>query len=137
MTGNSVSRSNSVEFAPVHAGDVARELADRDLHAQADAQVRDLAARARPATARILPSIPRPPKPPGTRMPSASARRSRGRLVGVERLGVDPVDLDPAAVQEARVAQRLDDGQVGVLELDVLADERDPHRLRRRRRRAR
>ncbi len=41
ITGKGVSGSNSVEFAPVHAGDVAGELGDRDLHAQADAQVRD------------------------------------------------------------------------------------------------
>ena len=60
-------------------------------------------------------------------MPSAS-REPRADLAVVERLRVHPVDLDRAAVLEARVAQRLDDGQVRVLELDVLADERDPHR---------
>ena len=47
----------------------------------------------------------------------------------VELLGVHPVDLHAPAVHEARVAQRLDDRQVGVLEADVLAHERDPHRL--------
>ena len=113
----------------VHVGDVAGELAHRDLHAQADAEVRDPRSRATRA-ARILPSIPRPPKPPGTRMPSAPARRRRASLV-VERLGVHPVDLDLGAVLEARVAQRLDDRHVGVLELDVLADERDAHGRRR------
>ena len=35
-----------------------------------------------------------------------------------------------AAVQEAAWRSASDDRQVGVLELHVLADERDPHRLR-------
>ena len=77
--------------------------------------------------ARILPSMPRPPKPPGMRMPSAPPRRSlRDGVVG-QQLGVDPVDLDLAVVMKARVAQRLGDRQVGVLQRDVLADERDLH----------
>ena len=62
-------------------------------------------------------------------MPSAAARRWRRDRVVVERLGVDPVDLDGAVVVEARVAQRLGDRQVGVLQRDVLADERDLHGL--------
>ena len=77
--------------------------------------------------AAILPSMPRTPKPPGIRMPSASCDPVLDLLVA-ERLGVHPVDLDPAAVLEAGVAQGLDDGEVRVLELDVLADQRDPHR---------
>jgi hypothetical protein len=78
----------------VHAGDVARELGHGDLHAQADAQVRDLPARGRRARRRSC--------------PRCRGRRSRRDedavdalqpLVGVaalELLGVDPVDLDVA-----------------------------------------
>ena len=58
-------------------------------------------------------------------MPSAFCEPG-GDLGIADRLGVDPVDLDPAAVVDAGVPERLDDRQVGVLELDVLADERDP-----------
>ena len=58
-----------------------------------------------------------------------------GELVGVELLGVDQLDLDLDAVVVAAVEQRLDDRLVGVRELHVLADERDPHRRPRRRRR--
>jgi hypothetical protein len=76
MTGHSVSMSNSVELAPVHPGDVAGELRHGDLHAEADPEVRH-ALLAGDRAARILPSMPRPPKPPGTRMPSAPARRRR------------------------------------------------------------
>ncbi len=61
-------------------------------------------------------------------MPSTSASASRARGV-VEALGVHPLDLHAAAELEARVAQRLHDRQVGVLELDVLADQRDLDRV--------
>ena len=127
ITGYGVSGSNSVELAPsmpttwransATAICIPRQMPRNGIRC----------SRATRAAA-ILPSIPRPPKPPGMRMPSRRAQ-ALGSLVGVERLGVDPVDLDAAAVLEAGVAQRLDDGQVGVLELHVLADERDAHGL--------
>ena len=41
ITGYGVSGSISVEFAPSSPHDVARELGDRDVHAEADAEVRD------------------------------------------------------------------------------------------------
>ena len=44
-------------------------------------------------------------------------------------LGLDPVDLDLGAVVEPGVLQALDDGQVGVGQLHVLADQADAHRL--------
>ena len=49
----------------------------------------------------------------------------------VERhvLGVDPAHVHPAAVVDARVLQRLVHRQVRVVELDVLADERDLDRV--------
>ena len=45
-----------------------------------------------------------------------------------ELLGVDPVELHLQAVGAAGVGQGLHDGEVGVLELYVLADDRDPYR---------
>ena len=45
-------------------------------------------------------------------------------LVG-ERLGVDPADLGVDFVRPGRVAERLGDREVGVGQLDVLADEGD------------
>ena len=69
--------------------------------------------------------MPRTPKPPGTQIastpPSAFARppavwhSSRG----------DPADRDLGVVGEAAGAQRLGDRQVGVGQVDVLADQRD------------
>ena len=58
-------------------------------------------------------------------MPSASSSRATALALG-QRLGVDPEHVDLRAVVEAAVPQRLDHGQVGVRELHVLADKRDP-----------
>ena len=44
-------------------------------------------------------------------------------------LGLDPFDLDLRTVMETGVLERLDDRQVGVGQLDVLADDPDPDRL--------
>ena len=49
-----------------------------------------------------------------------------GEGIGLELLGADEVDLDVDAVVPAAVLERLDHRLVGVLELDVLADQRDP-----------
>ena len=76
MTGNGVSGSNSVEFAP------SMPTTWRAKSATAICMPRQMprngifCSRAiRDAV--ILPSIPRTPKPPGIRMPSACATRSR------------------------------------------------------------
>ena len=45
----------------------------------------------------------------------------------VGRLGVDPVDLELDAVVDRGVLERLGHREVGVVELDVLADQGDPH----------
>ena len=102
----------------------ARELGDRDVHAEADAEVRDPAARARRGRrgssppSRASRSHPgrarrRPPRASSAAsssdMPSASTQRTRTR----------------SAVVGARVLERLVHGEVGVVELHVLADERD------------
>ena len=44
-----------------------------------------------------------------------------------EALGFDPVDLDLDVVGDAAVQQRFFQALVGILVLDVLADQRDVH----------
>ena len=62
------------------------------------------------------------------------ARRPRRRVlprrrVGLAVVGGDPADLDLRAVREPAGAQRLGDRQVGIGQVDVLADQRDSHGL--------
>ena len=88
ITGYGVSGSISVEFAPSSPHDVARELRDGDVHAEADAEVRD-PALARDAAGEDL------------ALPAARAEAARdehavdllerlGRLLERHVLGVDP-----------------------------------------------
>ena len=58
------------------------------------------------------------------------ARRTTQHLLGVavgKRLAVDELDLHVLAQVRARVVQRLDDGEIRVGQLGVLAHERDLH----------
>lgn len=48
-----------------------------------------------------------------------------GLGLGLEVLSIHPADVELLAQVHGRVLQSLDDGQVGVLRLDVLADEGD------------
>ena len=41
------------------------------------------------------------------------------------RLGIHPVDVDFRVVEETGVGQRLGNAHVGVVQIDVLADQRD------------
>jgi hypothetical protein len=99
------------------AGHVARELDGGHLHAQADAQVGHLVLAGKAGGA-ILPSMPRLPKPPGTRMASylASCDTARG-----DGFRVDVVDLHAHMVLHAGVAQRLVERLVAVGQVHVLA----------------
>jgi len=92
----------------LHAADAAGELADRHVHAEADAEIghtvlarepcrRDLALEAAAAEAAGDQHAVAAGKPLGYRV-------TQLRTVVEQRLRVDPVDLDPTAVQEARVA---------------------------------
>ena len=49
----------------------------------------------------------------------------RRRILALEHLALDPVELDLDLVGDAAVRQRLDQRLVGVLEAGVLADDRD------------
>ena len=74
--------------------------------------------------ARILPSAPRWPKPPGTRMPLTCSRNGAGSsFSNTSRL--DPVEIDLDLVGDAAVRQRLDQRFVGVLHAGVFADDGD------------
>jgi hypothetical protein len=73
----------------------------------------------------ILPSMPRLPKPPGTRI--ASYFCSWLTLSGVIGLGVEVVDLHAHVVLQPGVAQRLVQRLVAVRQVDVLADHGDLH----------
>ncbi len=74
--------------------------------------------------ARIIPSMPRLPNPPGTRM-----RVDLEELAGIARpfesLRVDEDQIGLDAVGEPTVDQRLVERLVGVGEIDVLADDAD------------
>ena len=129
MTGYGVSGSISVEFAP------SRPQTWRANSETATCMPRQMprygiASSRATRQARIFPSQPREPKPPGTSTPSTPAS-SRARLLERHVLGVDPADDDVAAVVDAGVLERLVDREVGVVELHVLADERDLDRSRR------
>ena len=76
-----------------HAGDVARELADGDLHAEADAEVRD-AALAGDARGADLALDAAAAEAAGDQDAVGVGEPALGGLVGLQRLGVDPVDLD-------------------------------------------
>ena len=109
--------------------DVPRELGDGDVHAEADAEVRD-------------PALARDPAGEDLALPAARAEAAGdedavdlleqlGRLLVGHVLGVDPVDAHLRALVDARVLERLVHREVGVVELHVLADERDRHLLAR------
>ena len=77
-------------------------------------------------TEAILPSVPRSPKPPGTRM--ACIGSSVGgdlRLGMLEQFGVEPLDVDLHPVGEAAVDERLGQALIGVLQADIFADHAD------------
>ncbi len=107
----------------LHVADVAGVVDDRHLHAEADAEERHLLL-AGVATGRDLALDPALAEAAGDE--DAVGILERG---GVEVLGADQVDLDVDAVVVAAVLERLDHRLVGVLELHVLADERDLDRL--------
>ena len=103
--------------------DVAGQLDDRALEAEAQPEVRD------PAVAGVLrgedlaldPAVAEPTRDEDPGDPG----EGRGRVLRGERLGVDPADPDVDPVRPGGVADRLGHAHVGVGQLDVLADEAD------------
>ncbi|MPL84476.1 hypothetical protein SDC9_30441 [bioreactor metagenome] len=107
-----------------HAGEVARCLDHRHLHAKADAEIGDA------LFARILRGAD---LAFGAALAEAAGHQDRVELFkmragvfALEDLGVDPFGLHPHPVRHAAVGQRLSDRLVGVLELHVFADDRHP-----------
>ena len=108
----------------VEPDDVARELGDGDVHAEADAEIRDLVARARRGRRGSSPPsrASRSRRGRARRRPSRAARRASSSdmsSASTQRTRTR------AAVVDARVLERLVHREVGVLQLHVLADERD------------
>ena len=123
-------RSAGVELARVGAREPAHvtcELDHRALHAEAQAEER-------------YPLLPGEAGGGDLALDAADAEASGDHdavepaqaTLGEEAFGVvgrDPVDLDLRADLEAAVLERFDHREVGVGEVDVLADEPDTHRL--------
>ena len=107
----------------LEAADVARELRDGDVHAEADAEVRDPLLARDPAGEDLA--------LPAARAEAAGDEHAVGRLELLDRLlvghvlGVEPAHVHLRALVHARVLERLVHGEVGVVQLHVLADERD------------
>ncbi len=118
MTG-----SNSAELAPAQVGDVARELGDRHLHAETDAEVRHqvLAGVARSADLALDAADPEA----AGHQDAVHLGEDLVDLLGRERLGVDPLHVDLVVVEDAGVVERLVHREVRVGQLHVLADQRD------------
>ena len=108
-----------------HAADVARKLDDGALHAEAEAEEREL------VLARVLDGL-------DLALDAAVAEAARHehalaadedlveiRLLVLDLLRVDPVDLHLRVICDAAMVQRLRDRDVGIGELDVLADDSD------------
>ena len=107
----------------VEPDDVPGELRHRHVHAEADAEVRD-AALARDAAGEDLP-LPAARAEAAGHEDAVHRLEQLGSLVVRHVLGVDPANANRAAAVQPGVLERLVHGEVRVLELHVLADERD------------
>src|SRR5206468_318672 len=103
--------------------DVAGVLRDGDVHPEADAEVRDAALARDPAGEDLALPAARA-EAPGHEHPVDLLELGL-RLLERHPLGVDPAHVHRTAMVDAGVVERLVDREVGVLELHVLADERD------------
>ena len=111
------------------AGRVPRRLDAGHLHAEADAEEGHVAARGRSGREAILPSLPRSPKPPGTRMrvhrlehrrrprprDARTIRRRASVMLTLTRLARPP--WTSASVSDL----------IGVRQADIFADDADRH----------
>ena len=106
------------------AGDGAGVLDDHALQAQADAQGRH-ELLAGPAQRADLALDAAHAEPAGHEHGVHAAERLLRAGLGLARVARDPADAHLGVVVEAARAQRLGDREVGVGQVDVLADERD------------
>ena len=128
ITGCGVVESNSRELAPLEPGEVAGELDHHHLEPEAEAEARDRSCSRAIAGGRDH-ALDAPLAEPAGDDDAVEVAQPVGRREVGHELGVDPVDARRCApVVEAGVAQRLDHREVGVGQVDVLADDPDPHR---------
>ena len=117
--------SNSAEFASLEAGQVPRRLDDHALQAEAQAQRRDAAARGRTGSRRACPRCRGCRSRRGSRTPSTPASAAAAPAGVSQSSEATQRIVHLGAVREPAGPQRLGHRQVGVGQVDVLADQRD------------
>ena len=105
------------------AAQIARRLDHRHLHAEADAEIRHVA---------LARELRRADLALGAALAEAAGHQDavdvleeRRRVLVLEDLALDPVEIDLHLVGDAAMRQRLDQRLVGVLHAGVLADDGD------------
>ena len=124
-------RAALVELAGVGVGkaaDGARKLDDRDLHAQADAEVGDV-VRAGIVRGRNLALNAAVAEAAGHENAVAAAEHFL-YIIARNRLAVNPLNVHTRAIDIASVAQRLGNGEIRVVQLHIFAHEADRHAVR-------
>ena len=111
----------------LQAEHIARKLNHGDLHAQTDAQIGDFMLT-RVFRGQLLALDAAVAEAAGHEYAVHALKRlveigvRRGQIVGL-----DPLDVDAGAMIDAAVLERLDDGEIRVVQLDILAHQRDGH----------
>ena len=124
MTGAGVFGSNSVELAPSMPATLRAYSIDHALQAQADAQGRDLPL-AGPLQGTELALDAADPEPTGHEHRIDPTERLLGPGLGLALVTGDPADRDLRVVVETAGTHRLGHREVGVGQVDVLADQGD------------
>ena len=103
--------------------EVARRLDHGELHAEADAEERHvvLAGEAGGVDHALRAALAEA----AGNEDAVDPVEARRRVAVLQRLGLDPVEVDLDRVGDAAVVERLDQRFVGVLEAGVLADDGD------------
>src|SRR5438034_4060354 len=116
-------RRVAVEFRAVRAreaDDVSRELDHRELHAQADAQIRDLVLAR--VLDRLYHAFDSAPAETARNEYRVHAFQERADAVLFDRLRIHVADADPAARVDPGVDEPLVQRLVGIGKVDILAD---------------
>ena len=117
------------EFGAVsvgHTGHVTGVLDDRQLHAQADAKIGDVVL---PGIAgRANHALDAPVAEAAGHDDAVAAGQPCGDVLIGELFGVDPVDVHVDAALVAAVEEALRHGEIGVVQGDVFANQRNAHR---------
>ena len=105
------------------AGERAGRLDHRHLHAEADAEIRHLALAGE--ARRLDLALGAALAEAAGHEDAVDALEEGRRILALEDLALDPVEVDLHPVGDAAMDQRLDQRLVGVLEAGVLADDGD------------